>query len=155
MQLYLTCPFSFSQTYILQNVNPEAYILTANGAIFSWEDDDFIKQFIQTLRQFRITELILVQDSGSAFIQQVINHNHDDTLSVSRKLVDVYLKHRTIITQSRQPDRQLSEHVLLHELQHMQQNQVLMDYLHRSTTAARGILLHSNTHQLITELQNF
>lgn len=155
MQLYLTCPFSFSQTYILQEVNPQAYILTANGGIFSWEDDDFTKQFIQTLRQFRIDELILVQDSGSTFIQQVINHNQDDTLPVSRKLVDVYMKHRTAIMQSRQPQRELSEHVLLHELQYMQQNQVLMHYLHASTTALRGILLHRNSHQLITEIQNF
>ncbi|TXK50060.1 hypothetical protein FVR03_05515 [Pontibacter qinzhouensis] len=71
-RLFLICPASQTESLIKEQYGQEVFFLTALGAVFNFQEINYVETLEDFLKREAIDEVIIVSDSSCPFIKSVL-----------------------------------------------------------------------------------
>lgn len=91
--LFLICPLSFSEHYLIQNIPGNHCFLTALATTFRFEEIRYVERINDFLESEKINCITIVHDLQSEIFQNIINHKKIKDDYFSEVILNHYLNH--------------------------------------------------------------
>lgn len=90
-KLFLVCPFSCMENFITAKYGCNVFFLTSMGAIFNFQEREYLQTVKTIIRRKNVDEITVVSDSSCRFIDSTLKSCFDDK-NRSQKVIMKLLK---------------------------------------------------------------
>jgi len=112
--LFLICPLSFSEHYLIQNISGNHCFLTALGTTFRFEEIRYVEKINYFLESEKINCITIVHDLQSEIFRNIINHKKIKDGYFSEVILNHYLNHYKQINACSSQEEKSRELAIMH-----------------------------------------
>jgi hypothetical protein len=95
--LFIICPFSQLEAYIISEFGNQSCFLTAAGSVLFLDQDQYPEAIKDFLIREEIEEIVAVNDYGSVFIRNAMNEAYEPVIETASVLHRIYQENHTEI----------------------------------------------------------
>ena len=88
--LFIVCPFSCMEPFLIDKFGENSYFFTANGSILDYQDSCYTAALYNFLENENIHNVYFVTDTSCRFIDAVINGDLNSGLTATEILQNIY-----------------------------------------------------------------
>lgn len=96
-KLFLICPASQTEALIKEQYGQEVFFLTALGAVFSFQDINYVEALECFLKREAIEEIFIVNDTSCPFIKSILEQEKGFGTKAEQVMLDLFIDNYSII----------------------------------------------------------
>ena len=142
-KLFIICPFSHLEPFIINNFGQNSYFLTMPGGLAPSNDYDFLSSINEFLKTYGISSIYLVSDTGCRFVSTIVNHEQPFGLTVEQALQEIYIDHYTKDFKDKDPHlkkQKLAELHIKKQINELKESVVLGPVISQNNIKVNGLL---------------
>lgn len=153
-KLFLICPFSCLENKLQSKYGEDIYFLTSLGAVFQFNENEYLLELKQFLIREKINEICIVNDTSSRFINGIIKKNNLYGIKSEKIIEELYLAHyqsdfhnQPLIAQQ----KKLAELNIKNQANSLIQSNILGNFIVECNIVINGLII-SNEKEIFQEI---
>jgi carbonic anhydrase len=146
-QLFLICPTTQAETFIMSEFGEMTYFLTSLGGVFNFNQIEFIEAVTRIIQNEDIREIVIVHDTSCHFIKSIFAKEKGHGTYAEKVLVDLLIDNYSSIMQQeaeRGKRRKLAELNVQRQAEELISSQLIQQFLFTQELEIKGLVTTKN-----------
>ena len=151
-QLFIVCPFSCMETFLQNKYGNDIFFLTFSGAVFQFEDVNYVEVIRDFINRENITNTFIVNDTSCRFIKRVLETKKGFGTFSEEVMINLLIDNYSVVMQTKsliEQKKALAELNIRRQVKEILSNELFLQPIIQNKINIKGLITTKAENKLI------
>ena len=151
-KLFFICPFSQLEHFIREKYGDDVFFITALGAVFQFEDANYVKVIRDFINRENITDIFIVNDTSCRFIKSVLEKEKGFGTFSEEVMLNLLIDNYSVIMHNKsliEQQKSLAELNVTQQAKEIMKSELFQQQIIQNKISIKGFIITKAENKLI------
>ena len=151
-KLFFICPFSQLEHFIREKYGDDVFFITALGAVFQFEDVNYVEVIRDFINRENITDIFIVNDTSCRFIKRVLEKEKGFGTFSEEAMINLLIDNYSVVMQTQsliEQKKTLAELNIRRQVSEILSNELFLQTIIQENVRIKGHITTKAENKLI------